>query len=168
MGGVGIIRDPNSPTFVNLNNSVKFNQGSLLDRSNDTTNEHNNNSSNSPTGRLVQIEEGIQFNKGSLLTKNNTQKSYKFPSGKLLKIDTPITKNAVVPHILSPNGKTLLEIDLKPDAAHTIALRNTNVKPLLSFVPGESNYNMKSPKNLGINNNNNEEGETDSEYNSDE
>ena len=26
MGGVGIIRDPNSPTLLNLDNSVKFNQ----------------------------------------------------------------------------------------------------------------------------------------------
>ncbi|GBB84612.1 hypothetical protein RclHR1_11190005 [Rhizophagus clarus] len=166
MGGVGIVRDPNSSTFVNMNNSVKFNQGSLLDRNNDTTIEYNNNSNNSPTGRLVQIENGVKFNKGSLLTKSNTQKTYKNPSGKLLKIDAPLSRSAVVQNVLSPNGKTLLEIDLKPDAAHTIALRNTNVKPLLSFVPGESNYNIS--RNLGFNNKNNEESETDSEYDSNE
>ena len=34
MGGIGIARDPNSPTLVNLDNSVKFHQGSLLNRSN--------------------------------------------------------------------------------------------------------------------------------------
>ncbi|RIA80620.1 hypothetical protein C1645_792148, partial [Glomus cerebriforme] len=162
--------DPNSSTFINLNNSVKFNQGSLLDRSNDTTIEHNNNSNNSPTGRLVQIENGVQFNKGSLLTKKNTQKSPKNPSGTLLKIDTPLSRSATVQNILSPNGKTLLELDIKPDAAHTLALRNTNIKPLISFVPGEKDYNLgvKSPRNLGFNNNNDEESETDSEYDSDD
>ncbi|GBC17338.1 uncharacterized protein OCT59_026110 [Rhizophagus irregularis] len=171
IGGVGIIRDQNSLTFVNLNTSVKFSQGSLLDKNNDTTNENNNNSNNSPTGRLVQIENGVQFNKGSLLTKSKTQRSHKNPSGTLLKIDAPLSKSAPVQSILSPNGKTLLEIDLKPDAAHTIALRNTNVKPLLSFVPGENNYNnigVKSPRSLGFNHNNNEESETSSEYDSDD
>ncbi|CAG8503073.1 18454_t:CDS:10 [Rhizophagus irregularis] len=121
--------------------------------------------------RLVQIENGVQFNKGSLLTKSKTQRSHKNPSGTLLKIDAPLSKSAPVQSILSPNGKTLLEIDLKPDAAHTIALRNTNVKPLLSFVPGENNYNnigVKSPRSLGFNHNNNEESETSSEYDSDD
>jgi len=164
VNGVGIIRDPNNPTFVNLNNPVKFNQGSLLDRNNVTTIENNNNSNTSHTGHLVQIENGVngvQFNKGSLLTKSNTRR-HKNLSGTLLKIDAPLSKNAVVQNVLSPNGKPLLELDLKPDAAHTLALRNTNVTPLLSFVPGESNYNVgvRSPKNKN--------NETDSEYYSDE
>ena len=57
---------------------------------------------------------------------NNTQRLHKHPSGTLLKIDTPLS---TAQNILSPNGKTLLELDLKPDAAHTLALRNTNIKP---------------------------------------
>jgi hypothetical protein len=93
---------------------------------------------------LVQIENGIQFNKGSLLTKsneknNNTQRSYKNSSGTLLRIDATLSRSASAQNLTTPNGKTLLELDLKPDAAHTLALRNTKIKPLLSFVPGESN-----------------------------
>jgi len=107
MGGVGIIRDPNSPTL--LDNSVKFNQGSLLSRNSDMSIEYNN---------------------------YNTQRLHKHPSGTLLKIDTPLSRSVTAQNMLSPGGKTLLELDLKPDAAHTLALRNTNIKPLLSFVPG--------------------------------
>ena len=121
MGGVGIIRDPNSPTLVNLDNSVKFNQGSLLSRNSDMSIEYNN---------------------------YNTQRLHKHPSGTLLKIDTLLSRSVTAQNMLSPSGKTLLELDLKPDAAHTLALRNTNIKPLLSFVPGERVEVVKSPKNL--------------------
>ena len=134
MGGVGIIRDPNSSTFVNLDNSVKFNQGSLLSRNNDMSTEY------------------------------NSQRSHKNPSKTLLKIDTPLSRSVTAQNMLSPNGKTLLELDLKPDAAHTLALRNTNIKPLLSFVPGDNVEVIKSPRNLLRNNGETDSSEYDSDW----
>ncbi|CAI2178586.1 18121_t:CDS:10 [Funneliformis geosporum] len=194
MGGIGIIRDPNSTTFVNLDNSVKFNKGSLLGRNNDTISENNNNSNHliqiedgitfnkgtlltkykegTSTGHLIQIEDGVQFNKGSLLTKvqesnerNNNSQRLK-PLGTLLKIDAPLSKSLTTHNLLSPtmltNGKTLLELNLKADATHTLSLRNTNIKPLLNFVPKEYDQveGVKSPRNFIKFN----ESETDSEY----
>ena len=139
MGGIGIVRDPNSPTLVNLDNSVKFHQGSLLSRNNnDSPTEYSNNNF------------------------SNMQRLHKNPT--LLKIDAaPLSKSTSVQNILLPNGKTLLELDLKPDAAHTLALQNTNIKLLLSFVPGESVEAVKSPRNLLKNNS-----KTDNEYDSDD
>ncbi|CAG8608504.1 2827_t:CDS:10 [Funneliformis caledonium] len=169
MGGIGIIRDPNSTTFVNLDESVKFNKGSLLGRNNETVSENIINSNH-----LIQIEDGVQFNKGSLLTKvqesngknNNSQKSK--PLGTLLKIDAPLSRSLTTHNILSPtmlaNGKTLLELDLKADATHTLSLRNTNIKPLLSFIPREHDHveETKSPRTFIKF----DESETDSEYDS--
>jgi hypothetical protein len=136
MGGVGIVRDPNSSTLVNLDNSVKFHQGSLLSK-----NKNNDYIS-------------TEYN-------NNTQRLHKHPSRTLLKIDASLSKSTTSQHLLSPNGKTLLELDLKPDAAHTLALQNSNIKPLLSFVPGESVEVLKSPRILLRNN-------SESEYDSDD
>ena len=168
IGGLGIIRDPSSPTFVNFDSNVKFNKGSLLSRNNDTITENNFNSNSS--GHLVQIEDGVQFNKGSLLTKvqESSEKNNNSQRLKPLGLSKSATTQNISPIMLT-NGKTLLELDLKPDAAHTLALRSTNFKPLLSFVPRErdNNVGVKSPRNLRGFKNDDEKSETDGEYDSD-
>ncbi|CAG8627840.1 1932_t:CDS:2, partial [Dentiscutata heterogama] len=198
--GVGIIKDPNGNTFVQLDDTVKFNKGSLLSKNYNETNQ-------SPTGNLIQIntvrfnegsllakskeqspvdfspthknyflqaDEGVRFNGGSLLAKEQSDShdgiNRKLSGGvPLLTIDTPITSSRSVSPKTTPitAGKTLLEIDAKPDTKHTISLRNANIQPLLSFIPGENqrnNNNGNSSTKLRFDES--EEDSEDTDYNS--
>ncbi|CAG8618988.1 8265_t:CDS:2, partial [Scutellospora calospora] len=110
----------------NTFNSVKFQKGSLLSKSPPETSQP----SQPLAGHLIQIEEGVRFHKGSLLAKSkehyeNDRVNRKLGGGPLLTIDTPIANS---PKIYSPPattaGRTLLEIDMRPDAQHTIGQRN--------------------------------------------
>ncbi|CAG8606114.1 24508_t:CDS:10 [Dentiscutata erythropus] len=268
--GIGIIKDPNGNTFVQLDDTVKFNKGSLLSKSYNETNQsptgnsiqintirfnegsllakskeqspsetsptrtgllvqidegvrynkgsllakskEQSPSETSPTrpGLLVQIDYGVQFNKGSLLAKSKEQSPVDFSpthknyflqadegvrfnegsllakeqsdnhdginrklssGGPLLTIDTPITSSRSVSPKTTPitTGRTLLEIDAKPDTKHTISLRNANIQPLLSFIPGENQRNNNNNGNSSTKlrfDESEEDSEEDTDYNS--
>ncbi|CAG8459948.1 9510_t:CDS:10 [Diversispora eburnea] len=152
MNGFGIIKDPNSATLVQIDNSELFHKGSLLNKNREII--ENNNLQTQ--GHLIQMDEGVRFHKGSLLAKSNESLDYegndkrlnkKSPGGPLLSIDTPpIINNSrnTSPRLLSPvagNGRTLVDINMKTDAQHTMELRNANYQPLLSFLPSERTEN---------------------------
>ncbi|CAG8471645.1 7929_t:CDS:2 [Racocetra fulgida] len=89
MGGVGIIKDPNgNGTFVQLDDSVVFNKGSLLSKNVNATNQ-------SPTGQLIQTSP-IRFNEGSLLAKSREPSPVENSptrSGLLIQIDDGVRYN---------------------------------------------------------------------------
>ncbi|CAG8657483.1 10311_t:CDS:2, partial [Acaulospora colombiana] len=121
MGGVGIMKDSNSSTLVQMNEGVRFHKGSLLAKSTESPDYEVN-------------ERPSRLNR-------------KPSNGTLLSIDLPVTSpRSTSPRFLSPtgNGKPLLDINMKTESQHTLELRNANFQPLLSFVPGEQP--SKSPR----------------------
>nr|CAG8439128.1 9156_t:CDS:10 [Entrophospora candida] len=170
LNGSGYVKDSmNNITYINIGESIKFNKGSLLDKNREIVESSSTNNTdgasfgngsannNNMTDQLIHIDEGIKFNKGSLLEENQEKK---------------LSKKSM---------KTVGEIDLKLDAQHTLALRNTNIQPLLSFVPSENKEieMAKSPRrflfgvigknrNNNSNKNDNDNKLSDNEYNTEE
>ncbi|CAG8726267.1 9355_t:CDS:2, partial [Gigaspora rosea] len=137
---------PPAGHLVQLDGEVRFNKGSLLSKGHPETSQLFQPSA----GHLIQIEEGVRFHKGSLLAKSkehheshsaNDRVNRKITGGgPLLTIDTrtPITnsRNGATKLFSPPaaTGRTLLDLDLKPDAQHTVGLRNAKMQPLLNFT----------------------------------
>ncbi|CAJ0842659.1 1908_t:CDS:10 [Entrophospora sp. SA101] len=207
LNGSGYVKDSmNNNTYINISESIKFNKGSLLDKNREIVESSSTNNTdgasfgngsannNNMTDQLIHIDEGIKFNKGSLLEENQEKKLSKKSmktvgggGGTLLTLDIPSppsSSQSQLSTMQSPsnnNGKKLLEIDLKLDAQHTLALRNTNIQPLLSFVPSENKEieTAKSPRrflfgvigksrNNNSNKNDNDNKLSDNEYNTEE
>ncbi|CAG8540494.1 13243_t:CDS:2 [Ambispora gerdemannii] len=147
----GTFSPANKDNFeMTLPHTPEYNKGSLLARGLLT-----------PNGKdtfEISHSQTPEFNRGSLLARGLLSPSKdsfegsshssnlrprperKFSNGPLISIGSPPTRNG--PKITSPStspspGKKLLQLDLSPDAKHTLNLRNKDFKPLLSFVPGE-------------------------------
>ncbi|CAG8606149.1 36685_t:CDS:10 [Gigaspora margarita] len=132
--------------LVQFDGEVRFNKGSLLSKGHPETSQ----SFQPLAGHLIQIEDGVRFHKGSLLAKSkehheshsaNDRVNRKITGGgPLLSIDTrtPIANSRNgASKLFSPpatTGRTLLDLDLKPEAQHTIGSRNVKMQPLLSFT----------------------------------
>ncbi|KAF0431534.1 serine/arginine-rich splicing factor 6 [Gigaspora margarita] len=142
-----------SPTrpglLIHIDDGISYNKGSLLAKSREQSPIET-----SPTrsGLLVHIDEGVRYNKGSLLAKSKELSPIETSptrSGLLIHIDEGVRSNKgkttpTTTTTTTTTGRTLLEIDMKPDTKHTLTLRNANIQPLLSFVPGENQRNNNS------------------------
>ncbi|CAG8814792.1 2051_t:CDS:2, partial [Gigaspora margarita] len=147
-----------SPTrpglLIHIDDGIRYNKGSLLAKSREQSPIET-----SPTrpGLLLQIDEGVRYNKGSLLAKSREQSPIETSptrSGLLVHIDEGVRYNKgsllakskeLSPIETSPTRSGLLiHIDEGPDTKHTLTLRNANIQPLLSFVPGENQRNNNS------------------------
>ncbi|RIB07712.1 hypothetical protein C2G38_409330 [Gigaspora rosea] len=172
---------PPAGHLVQLDGEVRFNKGSLLSKGHPETSQLFQPSA----GHLIQIEEGVRFHKGSLLAKSkehheshsaNDRVNRKITGGgPLLTIDTrtPITnsRNGATKLFSPPaaTGRTLLDLDLKPDAQHTVGLRNAKMQPLLNFTSNGNNSNSNGNGNGNGNSNGNGNGnKSDNRDNSDD
>ncbi|CAG8536369.1 10256_t:CDS:2 [Paraglomus occultum] len=192
-------RAGNGTTLVHLNNGVQFNKGSLLDKSrSDNAPSHNgtflniheertfskgsllaqkkksveNLSSNrsrserQPNGPLLSIDHPTHHQ-----SRSQTGFTTHSGNGPLLTLDLPPSQHRTPHNVISPTspGSTLLQLDLKHDAQHTLALRSKDIKPLVSFVPGEKSEGRETKREQGktlVTFNNGKEGYDDNEYSS--
>ncbi|CAI2175312.1 12957_t:CDS:10 [Funneliformis geosporum] len=109
MGGVGIIRDPNSGTLLNLDNNVKFNKGSLLDRNIEGSGNGINKTiqrKKSMGNTLIHNQQSRQNNFQPLLNFGNDQRVFEFDGIKSSLIKSPPIKSPPIksPPIKSPLG----------------------------------------------------------------
>ncbi|KAG9305554.1 hypothetical protein G9A89_003617 [Geosiphon pyriformis] len=139
------ILSPGKDSFeITSGPGMEYNKGSLLARGLMSPGKDN---------FEITSPQSLEFNKGSLLARNlsSENSSHSNPrsrverkptNGPLISIDQTPTLHRNAPKITSPStsvspGKTFLQLDLNPDAQHTVNLRNKDFKPLLSFIPGE-------------------------------
>ncbi|CAG8528053.1 9982_t:CDS:2 [Paraglomus brasilianum] len=147
-------RPDNAPThngtFLNIHEERTFSKGSLLAQKKKSTESLSPNrprSERQPNGPLLSIDLPSTHNQSRSQTGFTTHSG----NGPLLTLDLPPSPYRTPHNVISPTspGSTLLQLDLKHDAQHTLALRSKDIKPLVSFVPGERSEVRETKREQG-------------------
>jgi len=147
-------RSDNGPshngTFLNIHEERTFSKGSLLaqkKRSVESLSSNRSRSERQPNGPLLSIDPPPTHHQSRAQSGFTTHSG----NGPLLTLDLPSSPYRNPHSVISPTspGSTLLQINLKQDAQHTLALRSKDIKPLVSFVPGERSEVRESKREQG-------------------